>query len=226
MIFSEKSFEKVDYTNSNEVVKAFVDLNFDTIDSAVNKLLAKGSDPWQILEDCRIGMNAVGELYSSGEYYLGELVMAAEIFEKIVTGLEKEILSGQEKESGLGHVVIGTPIGDIHDIGKNIVATVFRAAGFKVHDLGVDVSPEDFVKKVEETDAKIIAMSALITPTFQGMKDVVDLLIDKGLRKDRYVIIGGGPTTITVQNYVGADGWTLDPKEGAELCKRFVEKSD
>ncbi len=207
---------------NKEIVKVFKDLEFEKIKNVVEENLSKGKDPWEVLEDCRIGMDYVGGLYSRGEYFLGELLMAANIFEKIAADLEPKLLAGERKDLNSGNVVIGTPVGDIHDIGKNIVATVFKAAGFKVHDLGVDVPTEDFIAKVIETDAKIVAMSALITPTFEPMKDVVDQLIERGIRDDRFVIIGGGPTTETVRDYIGADAWTLDPKEGADLCFEFL----
>jgi methylmalonyl-CoA mutase cobalamin-binding domain/chain len=122
----------------------------------------------------------------------------------------------------LAAVVIATPKGDIHDLGKNIVVSLFKVGGFEIFDLGVDVKPEIIVDKVAEKDAKVVAMSALITPTFESMKEVVDLLEKKNLRAGRYVIIGGGPTTKTVRDYVGADAWTLDPKKGVNWCRDFV----
>ena len=118
---------------------------------------------------------------------------------------------------------MATPRGDIHDIGKNIVVTLLQAAGFKVHNLGVDIPPEDIVDKVAQTGAKIVAMSALITPTFQSMKKVVDLLKERNLKEGRYVIIGGGPTTTAVRDYAGADAWSLDPKAGVNMCRDFVQ---
>jgi methylmalonyl-CoA mutase cobalamin-binding domain/chain len=121
--------------------------------------------------------------------------------------------------------VVATPKGDIHDLGKDIVATLFKVGGFQVFDLGVDVAPEVIVDKVAQTGAKIVAMSALITPTFDSMKKVVDLLKERNLRDDRYVILGGGPTTAAVRDYVAADAWTLNPKEGVNWCVAFVEAS-
>ena len=126
--------------------------------------------------------------------------------------------------SPLGSAVICTPKGDIHDIGKDIVATLLKAGGFDVHDLGVDVVPETIVDAVLKYDARIIALSALITPTFESMKKVVDLLEERHLRQSRYVILGGGPTSETVRDYVGADAWTLDPKQGVNWCRAFVDQ--
>jgi methylmalonyl-CoA mutase cobalamin-binding domain/chain len=145
------------------------------------------------------------------------------MFKKVVQKVEPLLMEGQQEPS-LGSVVIATPKGDIHDIGKNIVATLFKAGGFRVYDLGVDVAPDVIVNQVAETDAEIVALSALITPTFKSMKQVVDRLNEQDLRQGRFVILGGGPTTATVRDYVGADVWTLNPKEGVDWCKDFVQK--
>jgi methylmalonyl-CoA mutase cobalamin-binding domain/chain len=191
----------------------------------VEQATGEGMDPLAILNECRAGMDRVGELYSSGEYFLSELIMSANIFKKVV-GLLEPLLTKDQQDFSLGAVVLSTPKGDIHDIGKDIVATLFKVSGFEVIDLGVDVAPEAIIDAVAESGAKIIAMSALITPTFKSMKKTVELLEERDMRKGRYVIIGGGPTTPTVRDYVNADAWTLDPKEGVNWCKGFVQGGD
>jgi len=211
--------EKVEL--AGELARSVAKLNFNDVLQKVDRALKEGVAPLQILNDCRAGMNQVGELYSTGEYFLSELMMSANIFKKVVARLEPLLLKVQGNES-IGKVVIVTPKGDIHDIGKDIVATLFKVGGFEIHDLGVDVQPQKIVEAVERTDAKILAMSALITPTFQSMKKTVDLLEERDLRDGRYVIIGGGPTTRAVKDYVGADAQTLDPKEGVNWCRDFV----
>lgn len=212
---------KVDF--KGEISQAVADLRYDDVMKMVGQATRDGMDPLLILNDCRAGMDRVGELYSTGEYYLSELIMSATIFKKVVAILEPLLMEGQ-LDSSLGSVVISTPKGDIHDIGKNIVATLFKVCGFSVFDLGVDVAPEVIVETVAETDTRVVAMSALITPTFESMKKVVDLLEQRNMRAGRYVIIGGGPTTEAVRDYVGADAWTLDPHEGVNWCKNFVEQ--
>jgi len=206
---------------SGEIARAVADLRFREVLEMVKRAADAGKDPMGILSDCRAGMDRVGELYSAGEYFLSELMMSANIFKKVVSVLEPLLAKGG-RESDIGRVVIATPKGDIHDIGKDIVATLLRAAGFSVNDLGVDVPAEKVVQAVGETDARIVAMSALITPTFQSMKRVVDLMKERGLREGRYVILGGGPTTAAVRDYVGADAWSLDPKEGVNRCREFI----
>ena len=205
-----------------EIAQAVADLRYDDVLKLVDQATQAGTDPLMILNDCRAGMDRVGERYSTGEYFLSELIMSADIFKKLVDILEPLLMEGQGDVS-LGSVVISTPKGDVHDIGKDIVATLFKVCGFNVFDLGVDVEPEVIVEKIAETDAKVVAMSALITPTFESMKKVVDLLNEKSMRAGRYVIIGGGPTSAAVRDYVGADAWTLDPKEGVNWCRDFVE---
>jgi len=204
-----------------EIAAAIGKLKFEDVERMVREAIRGQKDPWEILDECRAGMDMVGKLYSSGEYFLSELIMSADIFKKIV-GMLEPLLMERKERAPVGSVVIGTPRGDIHDIGKNIVATLFKVSGFDVHDLGVDVPPEAFVNKVAETKARVVAMSALITPTFESMKKVVDLLKEKDLRKGKFVIIGGGPTTTAVRDYVGADAWSLDPKVGVDTCKEFV----
>jgi methanogenic corrinoid protein MtbC1 len=204
-----------------KIAEALSGLEFDAVKELAKQAVEEGMDPMRILDECRAGMEIVGELYSGGEYFLAELIIAGEIFKEVVADLEAMLVEGSDR-STLGPVVIGTPRGDIHDIGKNIVVTLLRAAGFEVHDLGVDVAPEDFVGEVSASGARVVAMSALITTTFDSMREVVESLAESGLRQGRFVIIGGGPTTPEVRDYVGADAWTLNPKQGADLCREFL----
>lgn len=205
-----------------ELAQAVADLQFDSVTAGVDQAIADGEDPMEILNACRLGMDRVGELYSTGEYFLSELMMSANLFKTVAEKLEP-LLADTDQTESLGALVIATPKGDIHDIGKNIVATLLKIAGFDVHDLGVDVPVEKIVDTVLETDARVIAMSALITPTFESMKQVVDLLEQRGEREGRYIIVGGGVVTQTVQEYVTADAWTTDPKQGVNLCRAFAQ---
>ncbi len=203
------------------VARAFTQLRYEEVEELVERAVVEGTDPLRILDECRAGMELVGELYSSGEYFLSELIISAEIFKEVVARVEPMLERGTAGPT-LGTVVIGTPRGDIHDIGKNITATLLRVGGFEVRDLGVDVSPDAFVREVAESGARVVAMSALITPTFDSMREVVESLAESGLREGRFVIIGGGPTTAQVRDYVGADAWTLNPKQGVDLCRDYI----
>jgi methylmalonyl-CoA mutase cobalamin-binding domain/chain len=204
-----------------KIAEALSGLHFEDVKDFADQAIKGGQDPMRILEECRAGMEIVGELYSAGVYFLAELIIAGEIFKEVVADLEPLLAEGR-LHAVLGPVVIGTPQGDIHDIGKNIVTTLLRVAGFEVHDLGVDVAPEAFVREVSSSGARVVAMSALITPTFDSMREVVESLAESGLREGRFVIIGGGPTTPEVRDYVGADAWTLNPKQGVDLCREFL----
>jgi len=207
---------------TGEIAQAIAGLSFDEATKRADQAIAEGRDPLAIVNECRVGMELVGDLYSTGEYFLSELIMSADIFKKVMEKVEPLLAEGEGGASP-GAVVVATPKGDIHDLGKNIVAGLFKVGGFEVFDLGVDVAPEVIVDKVVETKASVVAMSALITPTFASMKQVVELLEEKNLREGRFVIIGGGPTTMQVREYVGADAWTLDPKEGINWCRDFVQ---
>jgi methylmalonyl-CoA mutase cobalamin-binding domain/chain len=204
-----------------KIAEALSRLAGDELKDLVDEAIREGKDPLRILDECRAGMEIVGEMYSSGEYFLSELIIAGEIFKEVVEDLEPLLVGGQDR-TGLGPVVIGTTQGDIHDIGKNIVATLFKAAGFEVRDLGVDVAPEVFVREVADSGAPIVAMSSLITPAFESMREVVESLAESGIREGKFVIIGGGPTTPAVRDYVGADAWTLNPKQGVDMCRDFL----
>ncbi len=204
-----------------KIAEALGNLLYDEVKGLIKEALDAGVDVFQVIDECRSGMEMVGELYSSGEYFLSELIMAGEIFKEVLADLEP-LLAWSRPGTSLGPVVIGTPQGDIHDIGKNIVVSLLKAGGFEVRDLGVNVAPESFVREVSESGAPILAMSALITPAFESMRKVVESLKESGLRVGRLVIIGGGPTTPLVRDYVGADAWTLNPKEGVDICRDFL----
>jgi methylmalonyl-CoA mutase cobalamin-binding domain/chain len=195
---------------------------FEAID-LVKDAIRSGEDPFAILTACREGMEEVGKRFETGEFFLSELIYSAKVFKSVSDILEPRLISGIDKEDSQGIVVFGTPQGDIHDLGKNLVITMMRAQGFTVHDLGVDVAPERLVEEITKTGAPILAMSALITPAFVSMKEAISLLEEKGLRKDTFVIIGGGVTTEFARKEMGADAQTLDPTEAIRLCREYVK---
>ncbi|MGD2271424.1 MAG: cobalamin-dependent protein [Desulfobacterales bacterium] len=191
----------------------------------VKKALAAGEDSFRILRICRKIMEEVGNRFESGEYFLSELIYAAEVFKAISTILEPNLLASIGQQESRGVVVFGTPQGDIHDLGKNIVVTLMRSQGFSVHDMGVDVPAERLVDEVERQSAPILALSALITPAFVSMKEVIFLLKKRRLREKTFVIIGGGVTTEFARKQIGADAQTLDPTVAMRLCRRHIRKS-
>ncbi|MGD9076720.1 MAG: cobalamin-dependent protein, partial [Desulfobacteraceae bacterium] len=162
---------------------------FEAIE-VVKEAINSGQDPFAILNACREGMEEVGKRFETGEFFLSELIYAAEVFKQVGALLEPQLLDGLDEAGSQGVVVFGTPLGDIHDLGKNLVITIMRSQGFTIHDLGVDAPPQKFIDEIQRTDAPILAMSALITPAFVSMKEVISLLEEKGLRERTFVIIG------------------------------------
>ena len=188
----------------------------------VKKEIERGTDPLAVLRVCRKAMEEVGRRFETGEFFLSELIYSGEVFKGINTLLEPALKSSRAADAAEGVVLFGTPKGDIHDLGKNIVITMMKAHGFTVHDLGVDVPPHKFIAELKRTEAPILAMSALITPTFKSMKEIISMLEQERLRKETFVIIGGAVTSEFVQKEVGADAQTLDPIEAIRLCKSFM----
>lgn len=203
------------------LANALADLEEEAVRHTVEDRLKAEEDAFKLIQELRDGMEIVGERYRKGDYFLSELIMSSEIFKDAMSLIEPMVRTAVPVVA-LGSVVMGTAQGDIHDIGKNITATLLRTAGFDVFDLGVDVAPQAFVDRIKETGATILGMSALITPSFGPMKEAVDILTREGLRDKVKVIIGGGVTTPTARDYVGADAQTLDAVEGLELCREFV----
>ena len=203
------------------LAEALVDFDQDFVLAEVNTRLDGGEDPMNLVRELQEGMNLIGERFNTGQYFLSELLMSSDLFTKAMDIVEPK-LAGTAQES-IGKIVIGTPKGDIHDIGKNIFCVVAKGMGFEIHDLGVDIPPDRFVEAVEEVKPQILGFSALLTTAFEPMKQVMDLLEEKGLRDGLRVIVGGGVVTETVQKYIGADGQTTDAIDGLNQCKKFIQ---
>jgi len=204
----------------SELADALRDLKEDEVYRLVDEKISREISPLDIVEECNQGMEAVGKLFSSNDYFISQLIYSAEILKTVMKKLEPVLKSTQSADSR-GQVVIGTVKGDIHDIGKNIVITLLRGSGFEVLDMGVDVSPEKFVTALKDSQAKVIGLSALLTTTYPAMKTAVDTLKDAGIRDQVKVIIGGAPCNEQVRAYSGADYYTQDAVEGVNLCKKI-----
>jgi len=195
----------------------------DDVAKLVREKIDAGIDAMSILNECRTGMDIVGERYKSGEYFLSELVVSGEIFKECMKVIEPHLKAGKQADT-LAKMVLGTVKGDIHNIGKDIVNVLLGAAGFEVYDLGVDVEPRIFVEKLAETKALILGMSGLLTPSFESMKETVKAVEAAGLRDKVKIIVGGGVVTELVGKYVGADRFTSDGLRGVEICKEFAKE--
>jgi len=185
--------------------------------------LAEGMDPLVAIEEGYVpGLRDVGEQFSCGEMYLPEMMLAARAMQKAVAVLEPEMAKTAQQRQVTGRVVIGTVKGDIHEIGKSLVAMMLSADGFEVHDLGVDVAPERFVAKAQEVGADIVAVSALLTTTMTGQRTVIDALADAGLRPGVKVLVGGAPVTRAWADQIGADGYGEDAVGAVKVARGLV----
>jgi len=212
--------------NKNEILTnlrdAIVNLDIEGVKKASEEALGAGIPAYQaVIDGMAKGMEIVGQKYEDGEYFLAELIMAGETMKEGMTVLEPHLKTGDIKP--VGKVVIGTVRGDLHDIGKNVVVTLLKAANFDIVDLGVDVTAEQFVKAAKENNPDIVAMSALLTTTMIEMENIVKSLEKAGLRKKIKIIIGGAPITTDYAKKIGADAAAKDAVEGVRICSQWVK---
>ena len=191
------------------------------VKALVQQALDEGIDAKTILDDGLLsGMMIIGGKFKRNEVFVPEVLVAARAMNAGVALLEPKLVEiGNEP---IGRAVIGTVKGDLHDIGKNLVAMMLKGAGFEVHDIGVDVTPEDFIAKAEEVNADVIAMSALLTTTMANMKNVCEALEENGIRDKYIVMVGGAPVTDSFAEEIGADYYTADAASAAEVAKQAV----
>ena len=193
------------------------------VKTLVNEALAEGANPEALLnEGLVVGMNELGIMFKNNEVYVPEVLIAARAM-KAGTEILKPLLAAANVQS-LGKVAIGTVKGDLHDIGKNLVGMMLEGAGFTVIDLGVDVSPEQYVDAVANQGAQIVGMSALLTTTMPSIKDGIEALKATGLRDKVRVMIGGAPVTQSFADEVGADGYSSDAASAADLAKELIKQ--
>ncbi len=206
-----------------QLKQSIVDQDEDAVLEAVNKALADGVDPKTIIDKGLLpGLNVIGEQFENEDIFLPELMQAALAFQAAMAILEPKIKEAGGDGQKKGTIVLGTVKGDLHSIGKNILKLLFETSGFEVWDLGIDVDLFKFVDKAKEVDADIIAMSALLTTTLVGQRDVIEALKDQGTRDKFKVIIGGGATTAEWAETIGADGWAGSAYEAVNLANRLV----
>jgi corrinoid protein of di/trimethylamine methyltransferase len=208
----------------DDLKKAMVALDQEAVVSKTTMGLAEGVSPLEIIQNGLMpGLNEIGELFEDEEIFLPELMKSAKVFQGAMDLLRPKI---QEQGGGVekkGTIVIGTVKGDMHYIGKDIVKLLMETAGFEVHDLGVDVDPFAFIAKADEVNADIIALSALLTTTLVGQKDIIEALEGQGKRNKFKVIVGGGAVTQAWSDEIGADGYAENAYGAIRLAKSFVE---
>lgn len=168
------------------------------------------------------GMDVVGELYSTGEYFLPDLILGGEAMKAALTVLEPALKAAGQAREVLGTVVLGTVKGDIHEIGKSLVGSMLAANGFEVFDLGIDIEATEFVAKAREYKADIVALSALLTTTMLHQRDVIQHLAEAGLRDRVKVMVGGSPVTQGWADDIGAEGFAEDAAGAVVVAKRLM----
>lgn len=191
----------------------------------VSRRLEAGDNPLVIAEDCQEGLRQVGVRYENREYFLAGLIMAGEIFRgvmELVQPVIEEQLTGNET----GTILVGTVQGDIHDIGKNNLNMLLRCYGFTVHDLGVDVSPGEFLLQAVQLEPDIVGLSALLTSSYDAMRETIYLLRTAAGFSNIPIIIGGNQLNEQVCRYVKADHWVTDAMTGVRLCQQIMANQD
>ncbi len=207
----------------NTITETLISGDGEALQQLVQEALNGGMSANSILNDGLIvGMDMVGEKMESGDMFIPEVLMAAQAMSESVVILKPLLAEGQS--STVGKVVIGTVKGDLHDIGKNLVKMMMESAGFETIDLGVDISPEDFVKAIIENKPDIVGLSALLTTTMPMMKRSIQTIEESGLRKNLKIIVGGAPVNQAFADEIGADGYAPDAGAASKLAKALLKK--
>lgn len=191
----------------------------------VRQGLDQGVSPLRLIDDgLSRGIAIIGQKFQAMEIFLPELMMAAKVFLEAMKVLEPAILEMGGGRQKRGVAVIGTVKGDVHSIGKDLFGTLLKVAGFEVHNLGVNVHPGRFVEKVQETEAQIVGLSALMTTTMPSMREVIEFFEAGGLRERHTILIGGGPVTEAFCRKITADAYGETAQDGVQLAIKFVEQ--
>ena len=209
----------------NDIRKAIVEGDKPRAQELAKEAVRSGADLNEVIDKGYVpGIQAVGELWEKGEYFLPELITSGECMKAAMDILQPEMAKANIKSRSLGKVVIGTVEGDIHDIGKNLVASMLQANGFEVFDLGADVKLERFIEKAEVEKADIICLSALLTTTMLNQKRLIEMLKQKGLYGKYKVLVGGAPATRKWADDIGAQGFAENAALAVKAAKAAMAK--
>jgi 5-methyltetrahydrofolate--homocysteine methyltransferase len=206
---------------AENLVRVLADLKEKESLKIVEERLSAGEDPVKILKDARAAMEVVGKLFEEEKYFLPELVYSGVILNEI-SDMVKPKLRKMVEFKRLGTFVIGTVSGDIHDIGKNIVAFMLDINGFEVHDLGVDVPAQEFVDKIEEVKPELLGLSGFLTLSYDSMKRTIGAISGAGHRDRVKIMIGGGVIDDKIKEYTGADAYGPDAMAAVSIAKKWI----
>lgn len=201
------------------IIKALAELEEEDFLEGIKEALKSSADPQELVDACAVGVEIVGNYFEEGEYFVGDLVYAANMLSLGMKLIEPLMATGSSKV--IGKAVVGTAQGDLHDIGKNIFISMMKAASFEVYDLGVDVSPEQFAAKVREVKPDIVGISGLLTLSIDMMGTIIKKLEEEGLR-DLKVMIGGNVANEGARVRTKADAWSTNASKGVKQCKEWV----
>jgi 5-methyltetrahydrofolate--homocysteine methyltransferase len=205
-----------------DLYTAILEGDLEAAKDEVQTALDSGLEPGLILSDGMIAaMKEVGKRFEDGDYFVPEMLISARAMQATMALLKPSLLNANVKSSG--KITIGTVKGDLHDIGKNLVALMLEGAGFEVNDLGVDVPPDKFIEAIISGKAEIVALSALLTTTMPNMKASIEAIQKAGLRDKVKVIIGGAPVTQEYANQIGADGFSPDAGRAVSLAQSLIQ---
>ena len=208
-----------------QIADAVVEMEEDTVEELAQQSLTAGIDAYETIDlGLAKGMERAGQLFDEEEYFVPELLMCSDAMNVGIDVLKPHLKS--ENVSKKGKVVIGVVEGDTHDIGKNLVRLMMETGGFEVLDLGRDIPPAEFVSKAEEYGADIIGIATLMTTTMPGMKEVVDILANKGIRDKYKVIVGGGPISPAFAKKIGADGYARNAADAVKVAEKLLGNTD
>lgn len=196
----------------------------EAVEKAAREVIDEGLDILEAMDVLTTAIREIGEKYAEGVVFLPELMMAGDTMKAGMAVFEPKLKEMKKEVKEIGTVVIGTVEGDIHEIGKSIVGTMLTAAGFKVIDVGMDVSTENFLKAAEGNNVDIVGLSALMTTTMIKQGDVIEYFKEKGVRDKYKIIVGGGPVTKEYAEEIGADGYGKDADEAVDLAKKLLAK--
>ena len=204
-----------------DFIEEIVNLHEESVLNILKERLKNNENPMKIMQEVRVAMKKVGDLFAKSEYFLPDLIMSGEILREIFEILGPK-LKGTEAEKKKGKILLGTVKDDIHDIGKNIVRFLLETNGYEVLDLGVDVHASVFIEKIKEFKPSILALSGFLTISFDSIKNIIEEINKSGLRNSIKIMIGGGTIDNSIVDYVGADAYGDTAMDAVKLADKWM----